>query len=246
MHISLASEKLFEILGFPVTNTILMTWLVMGVLLIFGLLASYKLRLIPRGIQNISEAIIDFILDFIEPIVGSKEDAKKFFPIVTSFFILIALSNWLEVLPGLGSIGIFEGHGEERMLLSFVRSPSSDLNFTLALAIVSVFVIQITGIAAVGFFKYVSKFISFKSPVNFFVGFLEIISEIAKIISFSFRLFGNIFAGEVLLLVVGVLIPFIVPLPFLLLELFVGLIQALVFSMLTLVFLKVATTEIEH
>lgn len=238
MHISLAPEHLFTIFGFSITNTILMTWLAMAVIIVFSVLASSKIKLIPKGFQNFSEAVIEGALNFIEPVLGSKKDALKFFPIVFTFFIFIIVSNWLEVLPGLGSVGIRENEG----LVSFLRSPSSDLNFTLALAVISVFITQILGIAAIGIFKYASRFISLKSPIDFFVGLLEIISEIAKIISFSFRLFGNIFAGEVLLVVIGVLMPFFVPMPFLALEIFVGFVQALVFSMLTLVFLKIATT----
>ena len=99
---------------------------------------------------------------------------------------------------------------------------------------------------AIGFFKHIGKFISFKSPLAFFIGVLETVAEVAKILSFSFRLFGNIFAGEVLLIVVASLIPYIAPLPFLGLEVFVGFIQALVFAMLTLVFIKVAITETVH
>ncbi len=247
MHITLAPEHLFNILSFPVTNTLLMTWVAMAMILSFAFMASRRLESVPRGVQNFAEALIEAGLDFIEPILGSRKDALKFFPIVITFFLLIIISNWLEVLPGLGSIGIFEevevdGH-QERVLLSFLRSPSSDLNFTLALALISVFFTQFSGIAAVGFLKYGSRYISFKSPVDFFVGLLELISEVAKLISFSFRLFGNIFAGEVLLIVIGVLAPVIVPLPFLALELFVGFVQALVFSMLTLVFLKIATSS---
>jgi len=102
------------------------------------------------------------------------------------------------------------------------------------------------GVAAIGFFKYASKFINFRNPVNFFIGILELVSEVAKVISFSFRLFGNIFAGEVLLTVVLFLLPWFAPLPFLFLELFVGFVQALVFSTLTLVFLTLATAEAEH
>lgn len=219
-----------------------MTWAAMSVLIVFGILASRKLESVPKGAQNFAEAIIEAGLDFIEPVIGSRKDALKFFPIVLTFFIFILISNWLELLPGLGSVGVYEWHGGRKVLLSFLRSPSSDLNFTIGLAIVSVLVTQIMGIAAIGFFKYSSRFISFKSPVSLFVGLLELVSEVAKLISFSFRLFGNIFAGEVLLIVVGVLVPIIVPLPFLMLEIFVGFVQALVFSMLTLVFLKIATT----
>ena len=98
-------------------------------------------------------------------------------------------------------------------------------------------------IAAIGFVKHAGKYISFKSPIQFFVGILEIVSEVAKMISFSFRLFGNIFAGEVLLIIIGFLAPYVVPAPFLMLEIFVGFIQALVFAMLTLVFISIATVE---
>lgn len=246
MHISLAPEHLFTLFGFSVTNTLLMAWCAMAVIGGSALAASYRLRMVPSGLQNFFEAGIELMLQFIEPIVG-KKDAIRFFPIVATFFIFILVSNWLEVLPGLGSIGIYEeivkeGH-KERVLLSFLRSPSSDLNFTLGLAIVSVVTAQVMGIASLGIWRYGSKFISFKSPVGFFVGILELVSEVAKLVSFSFRLFGNIFAGEVLLIVVGVLVPVFVPLPFLALEIFVGFVQALVFSMLTLVFLKIATSH---
>lgn len=247
MHISLAAEPLFHILGLPITNTLLMSWVAMGVIVVFTLAVSRSLKTVPGGLQNFTEAVIETMVAFIEPIVG-RRDALRFFPLVATFFIFILFSNWLEVLPGLGSIGIYEeittenGH-HEKVLFSFLRSPSSDLNFTLALAIISVFAAQIFGILSLGIFRYGSKFISFKSPVTFFVGFLELISEFAKIISFSFRLFGNIFAGEVLLVVVGALVPIFIPLPFLGLEIFVGFVQALVFSMLTLVFLKIATSH---
>ena len=167
-----------------------------------------------------------------ENVMENKEKARKFFPLIATIFIFIILSNWLEVLPGLGSI--------------FLRSPSSDLNFTLAIAISSVISIQIFGIMSIGFIKYAKRFMNFSSPINFFVGLLELIGEAAKIVSFSFRLFGNIFAGEVLLIVVYFLAPYVLPLPFMFLEIFVGFIQALVFSMLTLVFLKIATAEAGH
>ncbi len=247
MHITLSPGHLFVLFGFPITNTLLMTWVAMSLISGFAFLASRKLELVPHGFQNGMEAFVEGALDFIEPILGSRKDAVRFFPLVITFFLLIIVSNWLELLPGLHSVGIYEeivaeGHAE-RVFISFLRSPSSDLNFTLALALISVVVTQISGIAAIGFFKYGSRYISLKSPVDFFVGLLELISEVAKIISFSFRLFGNIFAGEVLLIVMGVLVPAIIPLPFLALELFVGFVQALVFSMLTVVFLKIATSS---
>jgi F-type H+-transporting ATPase subunit a len=156
----------------------------------------------------------------------------------------------MGVLPGVGSLGFYETHGEEHVFVPLFRSANADLNTTLALAIVAMVAVQLYGIQRLGFFSHWSKFFIFnKGPVYFFVGILELIGEFAKVVSFSFRLFGNIFAGEVLLIIVAALLPTLLAfglLPFLFLEFFVGFIQALVFSMLTLIFLKVATTEVEH
>lgn len=232
MEIHLSAEKLFTLGGFNITNTLLVS--LAGVLIFFLLSRklSSNLKLAPSRPQNFFELLIETILNFMETVLESREKAKRFFPLVAAIFIFVIASNWLEVLPGLGSI--------------FLRSPSSDLNFTLALAFSAVLGIQFFGIASVGFLKYAKRFINFSGPINFFVGILELISEFAKIISFSFRLFGNIFAGEVLLLVMYFLLPYFIPLPFMFLEIFVGFVQALVFSMLTLVFLKIATLENEH
>lgn len=246
MHISLAAEHIFTIFGMPITNTLLMSWIAMAVLILISVLATRKLRLIPKGIQNFVEAIIEFILDFISQITGDRKEAEKFFPLVTTIFVFILLSNWMGLIPGVGTIGFFEvahAGSNEQVFVPLFRSTNSDLNMTLALAIVSVLATQIFGIITIGFFKHLGKYISFKNPGLTFAGILEAITEAVKILSFSFRLFGNIFAGEVLLVVVGVLIPFIAPLPFMLLELFVGFIQALIFAMLTLVFLKIAVSE---
>ena len=201
-------------------------------LLFFSRTLSSRLKLVPLRWQNFFEVLIEKILGFMESVLENKEKARKFFPLIATIFILIILANWLEVLPGLGSL--------------ILRSPSSDLNFTLAIAISAMFSVQFFGMASLGFIRYFKRFINLSSPIKFFIGLLELIGETAKIISFSFRLFGNIFAGEVLLIVVYFLTPYLVPLPFLFLEIFVGFIQALVFSMLTLVFLKIATVETEH
>ncbi len=140
-----------------------------------------------------------------------------------------------------------EAGAQEAKFTPLFRGATADINMTLALAMIAVIAIQYFGFRALGF-QYTTRFISFKSPINFFVGLLELVSEISKVISFAFRLFGNIFAGEVLLTVMAFLMPFVIPLPFLMLELFVGFIQALVFSMLTGVFLSVAVShgEGEH
>ena len=243
MHISLAAEVLFKIGSFPVTNTLIMSVIIALFLVILTILVRKKLSNTPKGLQNLIELLIEKMLNFMESVTQDRRQAIKFFPLVATIFVFVILSNWLEIIPGLGTIGLRETvHGKE-VLVPFIRSSSADLNMTLGLAVVSVFATQIFGIIGIGFFKHAGKFISFKGPIEFFVGLLELVSEVAKMISFSFRLFGNIFAGEVLLTVVLFLVPYLVPLPFLFLEIFVGFVQALVFSMLTLVFLKMAVSE---
>ncbi len=248
MHVSITPEIIFHIGGMPITNTLITAVAASLILILVGHFAVKKLREVPRAfsVQNVFEIIIEALLDMIDGVTGDRKLSYKFFPLVATIFIFILASNWLGLLPGMGSIGFFEtvtdSHGSHEIFSPILRSANSDLNTTLALAIISVMATQIFGIAILGFMKYGKKFINFSNPINFFVGLLEIVSETAKMISFSFRLFGNVFAGEVLLVVIMTLAPFIAPLPFFGLELFVGLIQALVFAMLTLVFLKTAVT----
>lgn len=243
MEISLKAEKIGEIFGFTVTNTLLMAWIAMVAVIAFFLLGSRSFKKVPKGLQGIIEALYEGVLGFIDLVTLKRSLSEKFFPLVFTFFIFILTSNWLGILPGIGSIGFYEVHEGEKVFVPFARSTNSDLNMTIALALISVIAAHIYGVKMIGAAKHWAKFFSFKGPIQFFVGILELISEGAKILSFSFRLFGNIFAGEVLLIIVGALVPFIAPIPFLGLELFVGLIQALIFATLTLVFLQIAVSE---
>ena len=243
MNISLAAEPIFHIGSFAITNTLIMAWFIILFLVVIAFITQKRLAIVPNKLQNVVEIIMEGLLNFMESVTQDRHQARKFFPLVATIFIFIILGNWLEIVPGLGTIGIWEEHNGRQILIPFIRSTSADLNITLAIAIISVVSTHIFGIISIGFFKHWGKFISFKGPIEFFVGILELVSEVAKMISFSFRLFGNIFAGEVLLTVVLFLVPYFVPLPFLFLEIFVGFIQALVFAMLTLVFLKMAVTE---
>lgn len=243
MNISLAAEPVFHLGPLPVTNSIIVAWIGIAVIFLFSFFATRKVSIIPRGIQNLAETIVEMLLSFIDGVTHNRAQSKKFFPLIATFFITIITVNWLGLLPGVGTVGINEVHDGNSILVPFLRSSSADLNFTLALAVVSVVSTQVIGITSIGFFKHAGKFINFKNPIVFFVGILELVAEIAKIISFAFRLFGNVFAGEVLLTVIMFLVPAFLPLPFLAMELFVGFIQALVFSMLTLVFFKMATEE---
>lgn len=242
-HIEIAAEKIFQVFGFPVTNTLLMGWIVVVILVSVGVFTTKKLNVVPQALQNIFEVFIEGFLGLLESVFGARSKAEKYFPIVATIFIFILISNWLGIFPGIGSVGFFKTQEGGRTFVPFFRSAASDLNFTLALAIVAVVLVNVFGVLALGITKHISRFISFKSPIDFFVGLLEFISEIAKMISFSFRLFGNVFAGEVLLVITAFLVPFLVPVPFLLLEIFVGFIQALVFAMLTTVFISIAVSE---
>jgi len=242
---TLASETIFHIGGFEVRNTIITAVMTMTVWLIIGLLVKRKkYALVPSGIQNFVEVIVEGLFKFFNGIVGDEEKTKKFFPVVATIFFFVIVSNWMGLLPGFGSIGLFEEHEGHEVLVPLFRSTYADVNMTFALALVAVTSVQIFGFAMLGFKKYAGKFFvnPIKNFVGSFVGILELVSEFSKMISFSFRLFGNIFAGEVLLLVISFLVPYVIPLPFYGLELFVGFIQALVFSFLTLVFLQMATT----
>ncbi|HPN67341.1 MAG TPA: F0F1 ATP synthase subunit A [bacterium] len=244
--ISLSAEPLFHWGSLPITNTLVLSLLISIVLMIFAISFYPFIKRIPGKIQNVVEMIFSGVIDFMESITQDRAQAYAFFPVVFTIFLFVILANWIELVPGLGSVGIWAEHNGETELIPFVRSASADMNVTLSIAIVAMSAVQLYGILSLGFSEYAGKFFvsPFKKPyfIGTFVGLLEVVSEFAKVISFSFRLFGNIFAGEVLLLVVGYLVPYIIPLPFLFMEIFVGFVQALVFSMLTLVFLKNAAT----
>lgn len=243
---SLASEAVAHIGSFPIRNSMLMAWIAM-ILLIIGAVIYKKKggKLVPTGFANFVEVIIEGLFNFFDTVTQDRKQTRKFFPIVATIFIFIILSNWMGILPGVGPIGIYEMHEGRTILVPFFRSAYADVNMTLAIAIISVIGTQVFGIAALGIFKYGGKFIvnPLRDFVGFFVGLLELVSELAKMISFTFRLFGNIFAGEVLLIVMGFLAPYLAPIPFYGLELFVGFVQALVFALLTLVFMKMAVTS---
>ena len=247
-EISLAAETIFSIGGFSVTNSMLVTALLSIGLIIFALVVRSRVTTSGKisDVQNLMESVFEGAFSLMDTVTGDRKQSKKFFALVMTLFIFVLCANWSGLLPGVGPIGVYHEAISEQgeahaVLIPFFRAPSSDLNTTLALAIISFLSFQIFGIATIGFFKYGSKFINFRGPIDFFIGILELIGEVAKVISLSFRLFGNVFAGEVLLLVIAFLVPIIAPLPFFALEIFVGLIQAFIFSMLTLVFLRVAT-----
>lgn len=296
---SLGPELIVDIGGFPVTNTLITTFVVDAVIIALVFAVYKKINLVPSGLQSVFEPVIAYFYDLTEQISGSK--AKTIFPWFASFFFFIFFANMIGLLPGFGTIGIWEegahasttheetapknaasitedhvdetaehsvpattqaheetappqnvkadeatAHTEpEKHLVPILRAATSDFNLTLALGTISIIATHIISIRYNGFFGYTKKFLS-KNPINLAIGLLEFCLEGVKIFSLSFRLFGNIFAGEIVLITVAGLFAFIAPIPFLMLETIVALVQALVFAMLTMVFMSLlATTSSE-
>ncbi len=282
-HVSLAAEALLEDGPVWFTNSVLTMLIVDLVIIVLALATRFSLKMQPTGFGNFMELVVEGLYNLVESVSG--KNARKFFPWVATIFIIVILSNYSGLIPGVGSIYIehgaghaeeasAEGHGSvnngelamaDGGILLFdtgavvsaeeghakkvplFRAPSADLNLTFALAIITMFMVQFWGVQSLGV-SYFKKFFNFKGTgfmkgINIFSGLLELVSEFAKIISFAFRLFGNIFAGEVLLAVMAFLITFLIPVPFYALELFVGFIQALVFMMLAVVFFTTAVVS---
>jgi F-type H+-transporting ATPase subunit a len=234
-HISIKAETLFNLAGMPITNSLLTSWLTMLLLILLAL--GYKKN---QFVHNLLNLILKPVYKLFEGVFGEK--TAVFFPVVMTYFLYILSLNWFGLLPGVGTL-MLKNHGHSIPLL---RAGTADLNMTLAFGCLSIIVVQYYSVRYLGWGKYLKKFFNITNPINAFVGILELVSEFSKAISFSFRLFGNIFAGEVLLTVVAFLIPVLASFPFLLFEFFVGFIQALVFSMLSAIFISVAIADSGH
>ncbi|OGF18838.1 ATP synthase F0 subunit A, partial [Candidatus Falkowbacteria bacterium RIFCSPLOWO2_02_FULL_45_15] len=237
---------------------------VVAIIIVFSLALRLGIKKIPGKIQGAYEMAIEWFLATFDSITGSRAKSAQFFPLIFAFFIFILLNNWFGLLPGVGTIGQVVVEDGEEALVPYLRGGTADLNTTLALALIAIIASHLFGIFKVGVWKHFNKFINLKAlaeipkkavreptvifvnPIQAFVGLVEIVGELAKIASLSFRLFGNIFAGEVLLGSLAALVAWLVPIPFIFLELIVGVIQALIFSMLTLAFLTINTSAEEH
>jgi len=255
----LPAETVFHLFGFPITNSVIGAWLTIIVLVGFSYAATRRMKLIPARLQAVFEFVLSSLLNFCQNVAGEK-NGRRFFPVVATIFLFVIMNAWLSLLPGFGSIMVTTAEGEHVHLL---RGANTDINMPLALALMSFVFVEYFGIRSRGF-RYLGKFINvgrfFRSGgqlfrgklraglsglitgiIDAFVGFLEALSEFVRIISFTFRLFGNMTAGEILLLIATFLVPWVFALPFYGLELLVGFVQALIFGGLTLVFLTVAT-----
>lgn len=240
LHIALAADRLFSLWGIPITNTILTMWLVMALLIIGGFILGRRLRLVPGRFQAAVEGLFEYVFGYVEQTLGSRKLAKRYFPLIATIFVFILTANLFGSLPIFGTITLEHDHHE----VALFHAVNADLNTTLALAIISFLVIEISGVLMLGVLKYGSKFVNFSGgAMGFIVGLLELVGNLARLISFSFRLFGAIFAGHVLLMVIGTFVPLVVPVPLMAFELFIGLLQAGIFAILTLAFIKIAIDD---
>lgn len=258
---TLFAEPLYFFRDFPITNSLVTSWFTVLVIVLVSFVLRKKLSEIPGKLQNIFEIILEGALSLSDQVTNDRKLTLKIFPVSISIFFFVLINNWLGILPGGGSVGqVVNEHGEN-ILVPFLRGGTADINTTLALAIIAVVGANIFGIVSIGGWKMFNKYVNLEAlgqvfkkvrheptilvvaPITFFVGILEIIGEFAKIASLSFRLFGNVFAGEVLLASMAALVAYAVPIPFLFLEVLVGVIQALIFSMLTLVYFTIASQD---
>lgn len=259
--IPLAAEPLFEVAGLTITNTMVNAYIAVAFFVLIAVIASRRKGLVPKGIHNLIEALVEFSLIEIQKVTNDKKKTRKFLPLVATIFFFVLFSNWLGLIPGTGSLGIWEMVHGQLEFIPLLRPATSDLNLTLAIAVVAIGTTHIAGIAYKGGFNHFSQFVNIKgivkslkkgpmaiiiAIVEFFIGLIEIVGELAKTLSLSLRLFGNVFAGEVLLHVMLSLLAYVLPIPFIFMELLVGIIQATVFAMLTLAFLVVATMSHDH
>ncbi len=257
---TLYAEPIYHFGNFTVTNALFTSWIVVFILIIVAVVIRIKIKKIPKGIQNLFEIVIEGAESLCDQVTNSRAITNKAFPIVFSVFMIVLLNNWMGILP-FGGFGFIEIGEHGKAFIPLIRSGTADVNGTLSLAVLSVLGANIFGIISIGLWKSINKFVNLKAlgsiftkirkdpaiimtaPIMFAVGFIEFVGEFAKIASLSFRLFGNVFAGEVLLASMGAILAYALPTPFLLLEVFVGVIQAFIFAILTLVYYTIASMD---
>ncbi|MCX6752351.1 MAG: F0F1 ATP synthase subunit A [Candidatus Nomurabacteria bacterium] len=255
------AEPIFHVGSFQITNSLLNSWLAVLVIIAFCVALRYKMKQVPGKIQHVFEILLEGALSLCDQVTNDRKITVKIFPLVVSLFIFILVNNWLGLLPIVGSIGFLENVSGQSFFIPVFRAGTADINTTLALSIAIVIGSNVFGIVAIGAWKIFNKYVNINAlreivtkfrkdknviivaPITFFVGILELIGEMAKVASLSFRLFGNVFAGEVLLASMGAIFLYVLPVPFLILEVFIGLIQALIFSLLATVYFTIASQD---
>jgi len=260
-EVTIYAEPIFHIGKFEITNSLITSWLAVLVIFFFALAIRLNMKKVPGKLQNVFEVILEGAMSLCDQVTNDRKITERIFPIVFSVFAFILINNWIGLLPFVSAIGFTayeEGHAA---FVPLFRAGTADINTTLALSLFMVVASNFFGVMVVGLWKLINKYVNlialgqiftkFKkdksvlivSPISVFVGLLELIGEFAKIASLSFRLFGNVFAGEVLLASMAAIMVYILPGPFLFLEVFIGLIQALIFSLLAAVYFTIAAQD---
>lgn len=257
-EVHLAADPLpWRIGPFTLRNTILSSWVTTVVLIALFVGGARSLKMVPGRWQNLVEVVFESLYRFVEGVVGPRY-ARPFFPIIATIFLFVAFNAWLALLPFYPSLGFTEEVVKEgkskTVFIPLLRSAGTDVNMPLALALVSFAFVEFWGFRALGV-SYLGKFFRvgnllrgrlFQGVIDLFVGLLELLSEFIRIVSFTFRLFGNMTAGKILLLVAAFLVTFVFAVPFYGLEILVGFVQALIFAGLTTVFVALAVTGHEE
>jgi F-type H+-transporting ATPase subunit a len=234
IHVSMAGETLFHLGPITVTNTMFTSWVVIALLTIVALLATRRMAIVPESrLQNLMEAIIEFLLDLSEKTAGVRV-GRTVFPLIGTLFIFILVANWFGLLPMMGTITTCDPQHLDECVPIF-RPATSDLNVTASMALIAVATVQVVGVAVNGVRGYLKELTTplLLTPIH-------LVGEISHVVSLSARLFGNIFGGEILLVVMFALVPYFIPAIFMGLEMFFGMIQALIFSVLTVVYIALA------
>jgi F-type H+-transporting ATPase subunit a len=263
--VKLPSEPIFHVGGFNITNTIIASWVTILVLFILFFFATRKMKIIPGRMQSFAEVVVEGIYNTIEGVAGEKH-VRTFFPLITTIFLYVVTNALLALTPLWGTWGPIEHSAEGTVVVPFLRAANTDINLTLSIALISFCFIEYLGFSKIGPLKYLDSFFQFSELgkafgklfkgdgksfasglafgfINIYVGLLEVLSHFIRIVSFTFRLFGNMTAGEILLGVMTFLVAFIAPVPFYGLETLVGFLQAMIFAGLTLVFGVMAVTS---
>ena len=262
-EVTIFAEPIKHFENFTITNALFSSWFAVLIIIVVSVILRSKLREIPRGIQNLFEVIVEGALSMCDQVTNDRALSLKIFPFAISVFFFILLNNWLGIMP-LGGFGLIEEGEHGLAFIPIFRGGTADINMTLALAVMAVIGANLFGAFSLGAWKTFNKYVNLKAlgqigkkirkdptiilvaPITFFVGLFEIIGEVAKVASLSFRLFGNVFAGEVLLASIAALVAYIVPIPFLFLEIFVGVIQAFIFSILLVVYFTIGASDHDH
>lgn len=244
-----------------ITNSLITSWIAVLIIVVFAFAIRMKIRKIPGKMQSLFEMFLEGAFGVCDSVTNDRKITEKVFPIVICLFVFILINNWVGLLPFVSAIGFYDYHEGHKVFVPLFRAGTADLNFTLAMGFVMVLGSNIFGAFIIGIWKMFNKYVNIQAfgsvitkirkdksvlvlaPISIFVGILELIGEVAKIASLSFRLFGNVFAGEVLLAAMAGILVYILPGPFLFLEVFVGLIQALIFSLLTTVYFTIASQD---